>query len=153
MKRAVVLLCVFIVGCVTMPKEIPVIQNTLEVNIPFDKAWSAVVETISDMQLPIKAIEKDSGILTTENVTFANGFLADNEINRVSLKPSVFGGVWRQGRYSLNIFVTAIDANHTRIKANSHIEAYEQSITNSWYICHSKGIIESTLFESVKSQL
>ena len=39
---------------------------------PYDSVWSAVVEALSDGGLPVKYIDKDSGLITTEFVRFGD---------------------------------------------------------------------------------
>lgn len=149
----VVLLLVIFTGCATTQMVRPTIQDTDAIQAPFDKVWGAVVATLAEMALPIEAIEKESGLVTTKFVTFASGILAQNEIDRIAQRPSVFLGTWSQGRYTVSIFVTSSGENTTRVKITIHIEAFEDNVTKGWYVCYSKGVIEQRIFDSVRSKI
>ena len=135
------------------PLVAPEIVDTFVFDAPFDTVWGATVATIADKSLPIEAIEKESGIITTKQVTFASGFLADREIERVAIRPSIFLGTWSNGRYSLSIYVNQISESQTKMTITSHIEALENNMTKSWHVCYSKGIIEVDVWESIRGKV
>ncbi len=139
-------------GCVpqnqtTLPQKI---EDTKFYDASFDETWAALIETLSDMTLPIESIEKESGLITTRFVNFADGINADNSIKQVATRPSVFLGTWNSGRYTLNIFVADKGELGTRIKVSAHIEAYENNVTNKWYVCKSLGVLEKRIFKAIK---
>lgn len=143
----------FLIGCATTQIVKPTIQDTDIIQASFDETWKAVIATLSEMALPIEAVEKDSGLVTTKFVNFASGWGEWKKLNGVAEVPKVMFATWSQGKYTLNIFVTSLGENTTKVKVTTHIEAYEDNVTNSWHVCYSKGIIESQIFNSVRSKI
>ena len=132
----------------------PEIQDVFIVNSSFDKVWKALVETLAEKSYPIKAIEKESGILTTDIMIFQDipfRFEADKEIKRISERPSVFMAVWDTVKYSLNIFVSEIDKNTIKLKIGLSIEAHNN--INGWHKCQSRGVIEKEIYDSTISKI
>jgi len=146
------LLTMSIIGCATAALQ-PTIQNTITVDATFDQVWAAVVSTIADISMPIESIEKDSGLITTKPVIFASGYEIRGDIEQVAEMRFFLGAMWKQGRYSFNVFVSSIGENTTKIKVNSQIEAYEASMTKRWHVCYSKGVIEKQIFDSIRAKL
>lgn len=143
---------VFIVGCVTHPTRV-VIEDSEEFNAPFDKVWDALVATISELSLPIKAVEKDSGILATESVTFADGYSTDRELKQVATYPTGFL-TRERAAYRLSIYAEKLDQNITRVRITSNIQVLCKSMGEyTWYSCHSNGTIERNLFSSIKQKI
>jgi len=151
----VVLLAAFALlsGCATTSVVRPVIQDSYLVEAPYDKAWSAIVATAAEKSLPVKSIEKDSGLLTTDFVTLANGYSTDNQLKLVAQKPSIFLGVWEGARYALSIYATPQGEGSTKIKITSQIQGYESNVTKQWHVCYSTGTLEEEFFISVRSKL
>lgn len=100
-----------------------------------------------------RSLEEESGILTTKQVLFASGSLAENAIDRVAVKPSISFGVWSSGRYSLSVFIRSVSESRASVKITTHFEAFEVNMTKSWHVCYSKGIVESSTWESIKSKV
>jgi len=42
------------------------IQNSFQIEKPFDAVWTAVIEVFSELSLPIINIEKASGLIVTD---------------------------------------------------------------------------------------
>ena len=150
---SLILIFLMIIGCSTTKITQPRIIDTKIFPSSYDEVWQSLVSSLALMSLPIASIEKDSGLITTNFVIFASGILADNEIKRISVRPSIMLGTWSQGRYILSVFVEKLDTNSTKVRITSHIEAYENNVSYSWYVCHSKGVIERQIFNSIESKL
>ena len=58
------------VGCRTYGVR-PTIQDTEIINAPFDKVWEALIATITKRGYSIEAVEKTSGLLTTQLFEFS----------------------------------------------------------------------------------
>lgn len=128
----------------------PTIKDTEVANVSFDKTWGAIVATLSEKSYPIQTVDKASGLITTQLVVFADGIMAQNEIDRIAVRPSGFLYTWSGGRYSINVYAVQIDSNRTRIKITTHIEAFENNVTHQWMVCYSNGQIEAELFNAIK---
>jgi len=145
----------FLCGCATTSSvsDTEPIQNTFEINKPFNSVWKAIVATFAEHSYPIKAIEKDSGLITTDFIVFADGIMADDEIKGISKRPSLFMGTWTGGRYTISIYAQQIDSKITKIKITPHIEAYESNLSNSWHTCNSKGVLEKEIYDFIMDKL
>ena len=142
-----------VVGCATTPADEPPIKDALTIQASFDEVWRATVSTLAEMVLPIESMDKGSGLITTRSVRFTGGWAAPKEIRRVAKKPSVFLGTWSAGRYTLSLFVRPNGKDSTEVKITTHIEAYEDYMTGEWHTCHSKGVIEKQIFDSIELKL
>jgi len=139
----------FLASCATVPVDKPIISDTFVINRPFAKVWGATVATLAENSIPIKVIEKESGIITTEQIVFASGFGSDEKIQRIAQLPYVFMSVWNSGKYYLSIYITAGEQDTTNIKITTHIEGYESNPTKRWHECFSKGVLENELHDSI----
>lgn len=153
MKKLLLLAVVAFVGCATVPVQQTAVVNSFVIDKPFAKVWGAAVATFAEKSLPVKTIEKDSGLITTDFVVFADGYYADDQIKSVSRRPSVLMGCWNRGRYSVSYYATAIDDNRTKISITPHIEAFEYNVTKSWHVCRSAGVIEKELYDAIIAKL
>lgn len=142
---------VILSGCAAMVK--PTIQDSFTIDKSFDVVWKATVATFAEKSIPIKVIEKDSGIITTEQIIFAKGFNTEREVIGVAEKPSIFLGTWNQGKYYLSVFVVNNDNKTTKITITAHIEAFENNVSKSWHECYSKGIFEKNIYDSIMAKL
>ncbi|MDV2503063.1 MAG: hypothetical protein RX318_03840 [bacterium] len=155
MKRIVtVIACVvfFSVACRSTPPPSPV-QTTFLIEAPFDRTWSAVTEAAAETSLPISAIEKESGLMTTGFVTLFRGRGMERELWRVAQRRRVLLGLWDQGRFTMNMFVKSIDDERSSLTVNVHLEGYEWNVSKSWYSLESNGSIEGDFVRLVKSKL
>jgi hypothetical protein len=150
MKKITVFLLVILASCATKQPVKPVIEATQIMQAPFDRVWTATVSTLAEMALPIESMDKGSGLITTRSLRFTGGWAAPKEINRVAKKPSVFLGTWSAGRYTLSLFVRPNGKDVTKVKITAHIEAYEDYMTGTWHTCHSKGVLEKQIFDSIE---
>lgn len=121
---------------------------------PFAKVWAAVVATTADQGLPVQAIAKDSGILTTSFVTYADGIISgDRGLASISTTRRGFTNIWRSVRYSLSITVAAEGDTATRVRVNPHIEGYDDGLAHRWVVCDSNGALEHRFLEAIRAKL
>lgn len=147
----VLLLFLLVGGCAPPPMPEVTPDRTFSTN--FDTTWRAVVDALSDESYPIQAIEKESGVITTEFVIFTRGWLsAENQIERVAVLPGVLLGTWTTGRYTLSVFVMSVEKG-TRVRIRAHIEGYEENMTHRWHACQSKGTLEEELLNAIGDKL
>jgi len=115
---------------------------------PLDKVWTATVGAITDSDYnSIENIEKDSGLITTGYVSFRG--IGDQIAN----KPKISLGTWSQGRYRLNILIVEYGENKAKVTVKSIIEGFEDNVTGSWHLCHSKGVLEENIFNEIGERL
>ena len=139
-KLLVLLLCFGLVGCATIYKPIPYEKKQHTYIATFDKSWAAIIEVISEENLPIATIDKTSGIILTSFVT--TGMWGITKKDSI-LEP--------EARFTLNILVKSIDANTTRITINSHIERW---VYNGWVdISNRDTILQDKYFKKLDEKL
>jgi len=146
-----ILVSVGLLGCVTMPIAPTEVENSRIFQADFDKVWSSLTATMMEQAFPIESVEKESGIITTRFVLFADGIDADKQIKEIAERPKVFMGVWLQGRYTLNIHAKSI-GDATQVMITPYIEGYEDQ-TERWHVCYSKGVLEKKIFDLIKRKL
>jgi hypothetical protein len=151
--------CIFLAiflfaGCATLgiPTRAPV-QNSFEIEKPFDATWEAVLAVLAERSLNINLVKKDSGLIMTDFISFEEGFFTDHKIKSIAIRPSVFSGEWSKAKYSVGVIVQPIDETKTKIKITPHIQAYESAATRKWYDCDSIGKIEKEIYDSVAAKL
>lgn len=133
-------------GCVTPPPA-PKLETTRTLQKPFDQVWPVIVRTVSEQDYPMKVVEKDSGVIETDN--FSPGVLSGAATPpRGLLLP-----LWSQTRARLSILATPIGTNSTNVKVIGHFEAFEYNATQAWYIWNSTGQFENQFLAKVESSL
>jgi len=140
-------------SCATVGTK-PVITDTFTINAPFDKVRAATVKFISEKNIPIKVIEKASGLLNTEFFTLASGsgISVANELNKFAVVQSNFMRVFTNLRGKLSFYVSSTDANTTQIKITSYMEVYD-SMSYTWEECYSNGTVEENAFSYINQNI
>ena len=149
----------FSVACSSGPAPVARMQvQATKYDPDFDRTWSALNDVLSEMQLPIRAFEKDSGLVTTDNVSAGSRYVhwgkkddKGQEISTWALKT----------RYFLNIRVRKTDDGGTMVDVLPHVEAmlYEYNATlrrtveTGWASCESHGDIEKSIYDALKAKL
>ena len=130
----------------------PKLQDSHLFAASFDRVWKAVVATLSQMNYPVESMERENGSVTTKSMNVEEKPIGKG-LGRISTMPSITGGVWSRGWYSLSIFVTPGGENRTNVRITTHIEGYESKVSDGWHICYSNGFLEKQFFNSVESKL
>lgn len=145
-------LCLFFAGCFS-PIEKPNITDARIFDAPFDDVWNATVKTFAERSLPVTSLEKDSGFITTSSHVIDTSIFGEKTLEDIAVHPNIMFGIWENPKYSVNALVTSEEPNNTRVKINTHIEAYERNVWGRWYICYSNGKIEKSLLRSIESKI
>jgi len=139
------LICVLLLtGCANYyypPRPIePEITKSFEVDASFDRTWEALIETFAELQLPIKTIEKDSGIIATEWINYGRvgyGFWAKcGGVDRAVGGRDPFYENPLLGQF--NVFVNR--TGETRLTINS---MWKVVVNGTDYDCLSLGTLEA----------
>ena len=156
MKRTVVVMMVLIVsvlaGCAgtSRPPQEPQRTSAL---LPAnkDRVWELVVSAVAP-NFPVQAIEKESGLLSTEFVSVPVGFNNANMAEFV-YPPRVFLGTWRGLRMSMRVLVNEVSSEMTSVAITAHYEAFENNVSKSWMVAESNGALENKILTKIESQL
>lgn len=142
-----------VVSCATTGQMVkPVIWDEETFQASYDKVWGSIVATVAEQALPIEAIEKESGILTTK---FVKIDVVESEAKRMVENPSFIPlfTLWGSIRYTVSFYVRTVGENQTRVKITSYIQRQEIGSSGQWYLCYSKGVIENEILASIRSKL
>ncbi|MDE0645470.1 MAG: hypothetical protein OXH84_04435 [Gammaproteobacteria bacterium] len=145
-------LCVLISGCASLPQP-KHIERSFEFDEPFEDVWESVIHFFSSNSIPIKTIEKDSGIIYAEKE-----YLLPNNVNDFAecptegweLEASDFLGM------KMNIFVSTHKDDTTKVTVNL---TYQRNYKNIWtdqidpYECYSTGRMERLVYEEIEKYL
>lgn len=153
MKKLLMFAVVFLFGCATAQIATGPVVDTFVVDRPFAETWAASVAVFAERSLQIKAIEKDSGLITTEHRVYATGYGADKKIKAMSVRPSRLLAMWDAGRYSVTLYASPESATSTKIKITAHMEAFDSNDTRAWHPCKSRGIIEGEIYAAITEKL
>jgi len=137
-------------ACATAPAPRQ-IQNSFPIEKPFDSVWQAVIETFADLNLPIVNMEKASGLITTDWISFRDQ--KDNVGYCSCGSPGFpYGEVDRAGKF--NVYVKKINENSCEVKINSVFEqtaAYQRSTIKR--TCLSTGKLEADMFKRIQEKI
>lgn len=149
MKQAALTLTLAVVfcGCVKAPVRRD-IQNSSIMNGSFDSVWTGLIETFSDLNIPIETIEKASGLL----VARAMGRMFDN---CDCGSPGMLGLENVRGQF--NVFVKTVEGG-TMVKVNlicegDLVNTLSSSASSSPATCYSTGKLEAEIISLVRSKL
>jgi len=152
MRIVIALVLVLLSGCAaeTQISDVPAVHNTEIFTASTDRTWKALVETLAEDSYPIQAIEKESGLITTDFVSVAGPsttFL--REISNSSCGLCSFSRV----RYSLSCYVSESGPNTTRVKLKAHVEGFERLWAGDWRVLESSGGIEKKVLDSMRERI
>ena len=57
-----------LVGCAPVPPGPPIARESVSVRAPFAATWDAVIETFADRNIPIRTLDRASGLIVAEPV-------------------------------------------------------------------------------------
>ena len=118
----------------------------------FDNTWSKVIKFFSSKNIPIKNIEKSSGLIVSDSFTINTLADADKfDCGKYSM-PNAIGNKFN-GKASFNVFVEKNNNMSTAITVNAvgEIDHYEENLKHRFqYKCFSTGVFEISLFEYIQ---
>lgn len=148
MKRFIILLILGLLlnGCMTIPKTYE-IRNSEYFSADYDKLWAATMQVLAELNYPLRATDKSSGVITTDYVS-----IPSNEIRNYAQYYRYLLDM--SGRYNLNIIISK-SGESNGIKINSNLEAWEQVGYNPgyWESRPSNGFIESMIFNKIRTRI
>ena len=149
---AILVIMVLSVGCATVPKTPLQSQRTSAVILaPKDKVWPLIVQEVG-LNYPIQAIEKESGLITTQFVQMPVGF-NNAGMKRYVFPPGGFLATWAGLRMNLRIMAIESEAGKTMVAINAHYEAFENNVSKSWIVARSNGSVENQILTCIEQKL
>lgn len=153
MKKPVIMIAVVCLTLIASAQDKAPQQpvTAFPIGHPFDAVWSAVIETFSDLYIPIQNIEKDSGLFTTDLVLLNNVHRdAKTYVTNCKTGPVIYDKTWW---VRFNIFVKKIgEESELKIKGQFLMMVHNTNGTRM-YDCATSGIFEKKIFNAVMEKL
>ena len=141
-----------IAGCATTPHGPLVAQRTSAViPAPKDKVWPLLVSEVG-LNYPVQAIEKESGLLTTQFVQMQVGFNNSGMENYI-FPPGGFLATWGGLKMNMRIMAVESEPGNTMVTINAHYEAFESNVSKSWRVATSNGSVENQILNNIEQKL
>jgi hypothetical protein len=103
-------------------------------------------------EVSVRAVEKDSGLLTTDFVSMPAGY-NNARMNQWVFPPGGFLATWAGLRMNLSVLVTEPQPGKTQVSVRTHYEAFENNVSKSWVVCQSNGSLENGILTRISQQL
>jgi len=139
--------CFYLFGCGSLP-EPRIITNKFTINEDYDFIWTAIIETLSDLQLPIQTIEKDSGLIATDWIPFTKE--AGKEYADYGKLGLLEHADTLEGKF--NIFVKKITETSCEVRVNCTFEQSTRNLEGDFVRrapCVSTGVLEADIYNSI----
>lgn len=143
------LFCLLLAGCVVPQQTIQPTSRTFTASR--DKVWPLLVSEVG-LDYPVKAVEKDSGLITTDFVSVPVGF-NNSGMEQWVIPPHGFLYTWAGLRMTISAMIVDADAGRTQVTLRTHYEAFENNVSKSWLTCQSNGNLENQILDKVSSRL
>lgn len=143
---------VMMIGCATVPRAPIKAQRTSAV-MPAskDKVWPLLVAEIG-LEYPVQAIEKESGLITTEFVQMPVGF-NNSGMERYVFPPGGWINTWAGLRMNMRVLAVESEPDKTMVTIKAHYEAFEDNVYKSWIVARSNGSVENRILTSIEKKL
>ncbi len=140
-------LLVFVTACATVvpPKNYYVKAQDV-VSKDFDTTWQRISEFFGQNNINIKAMEKDSGLITAETTRFPDAFDCGSQSYTKDRDPVGRFNVFAVGEGDFTRVRFTVDASQTRCTVNGYGQCLESFQVN----CNSKGTLEESFYNYIK---
>lgn len=145
----VLTLLFFVTGCATVvaPKNYSVPGQDVILK-DFDRTWVRIAEFFGENNINIKAMEKESGLITAETTRFSAAFDCgsatytkdQDAVGRFNVFATAEGDITR-------VRIT-VDATAKRCTVNGYGQCVDSYLVN----CNSRGILESSFYDYLKRE-
>lgn len=141
----------WLAGCATPAPTAPAQRTTAVISAPKEKVWPLIVAEVG-LKYPVKSVEKDSGLLTTDFVSLQAG-LYNRDASQWVNPPKVLLGVWNGLRMRMSVLTIEPEPGKTTVTINCHFEARETNVVKDWVIAETNGAIENGILTRIEKQL
>ena len=147
---AILAVMVLTVGCATVPLQVQ--RTSALIPAPKEKVWPLLVAEVG-LNYPVQAIEKDSGLLSTQFVQLPVGFNNMGMERYIFPPPRGFLATWAGLRMNMGIMAIESEPGKTMVMINTHYEAFESNVSKSWIGASSNGAVENQILTSIEQKL
>lgn len=136
-------------ACSTTPPAPPVPRSAVPVNASFGRTWDAVIGLFADRNIPIKTVDRSSGLIVAEAQAISASAWSDS---LADCGATTLGAHYRATAASWNVLVRG-DSTRSTVKATVRFVAGNPSFpsANAGVECSSRGNWELALEQRVKS--
>jgi len=154
-KKFFALVIIVFVGAVCATGPAPrLIVRPFAIPKPFDAVWQSVIETFAELKLPIMNMEKASGLITTDWISFRGQDNTTGYCDCGGLGINV--EIDRLGRF--NVYVEKVGESSCELEVNSFFENSTRSALihngpSSVGKCVSTGKLEAEIYKRVSEKI
>lgn len=141
-----IVLMALVMGCGSR-KPVSFDFNTLNTyDATFDETWEAAISIFAGSNIPIKTLEKDSGIIVSDPLGASASFYRCK---------TGFLETIRNPQGTFNVFVRKVSDGKTSVQINSIYKGQSWVGNNylGWKNCQSTGELERTIFQKLLARL
>tara|TARA_R110002020_G_scaffold399971_2_gene610067 strand:- start:4879 stop:5343 length:465 start_codon:yes stop_codon:yes gene_type:complete len=135
----------FLAGCVT-PAQSFQFDNSRTVDAGFDQTWERTIGVLASNNLPVKTLEKASGLIVAENELVS--FTTMGEAASCPASPLItpIGGIM-----NYNIFVRKLSETQTTVAVNTKYNMRYRDMNSAIVsdTCNSNGNVERKLLNAI----
>jgi len=137
-----------VTGCAgvwTPPEPLVAPRQPMRVEAPFARTWDAAIDVFADRTIPIRTIDRASGLIVAEptKVEAGQAELADCGLSPIGIEYAPTDANW-------NLIVRS-DSTHSTVKATVRFLAVSQGVGATSIECTSRGVWETQLEERIKA--
>ncbi len=144
------ILCCWLISCTTYIAPVSrQIQNSFTFDKPFEIVWQSVIEVFAKLNLSIMNMEKASGLITTDWISFGSrdnitGYCSCGKLINEENKNVLVGD--RRGRF--NVYVKKVSDSSCELMVNA---VFELANINGPLHCESTGKLEAEIYKGVSA--
>jgi len=141
-------------GCETIDTATaatPAKRTSATLQGPKEKVWPLLVSEIG-LEYPVRAIEKDSGLITTDWVNLPAGF-NNMSAAKWTMPRSGFMATWNGLRMNMKIMAVEAEPGKTQVSVNCHYEAFEDNVQHAWVVQDTNGSLENSILTRIEAKL
>jgi len=151
-RLAIGVAVMMVVGCAPPDTAPMTIQRTRATfSATKNVVWPLIIAEIG-LNYPVQALEKESGLITTQNVKVDAGY-NNMYASRFVVPPRGFLATWGGLRMNMRILAVEVEPGKTQVKINCHYEAFESNVQKAWVIAATNGSVENEILSSIESKL
>jgi hypothetical protein len=145
-----VVVCLVLIAC-GVPPVPRTIVNSFPIDKPFDSVWTAVIEVFAELSLPILNMEKASGLITTDSISFRGQKDQTGYCACGSARFPLYE-IDRQGKFNVFVKKTSVDSIELQVNAVfEKVAQFETTIERT--PCVSTGKLEAEIYRRVSEKI
>lgn len=134
----------------------PITRSEKVIHHNLETVWAAAIQTLGQKGILIQTIDKTSGIISTDEYSYASGGSGTNKIlDQYVYLPSIMFASWSRGTAKFNLHVAKLGPSETKLTMTPHFTACNLQAANyvtycEWHETPSKGLLETKLLQDIE---